>query len=423
MKSNILTLKKNILLGALILSTPLIKAQNQQILRLIVDDGFSMQNETAVYFDAAGSFVNNVQTDALALPADPGQAQITSHLANLDFQIKCMPLLTQNMTVPIKVTTSTSGMFDIYATSVETLPEGPAFILHDNYTGMDIDLRTDVYSCNISDTEIVARFSLNIYSSTLSGLHGNVIQPTCSQTQDGKIIASVNGSGPWNYYWKDSNNNMIRTVFSKNGPDTLAQLNSGVYKVDVNTDGTNDNASLTFNLQGSIAPHASFECDTLIAKFANTTFTNTSTNADSYTWDFGDGMGDNIFNPSTYYSAENVYTVSLQAYSNQCNETSVYTHTLTVSGSLSLAKNKVNDPPVIGTDNAGLFIQFNHSEPKNPQIKMYEISGNVVYQKTLSGITTERIYPETTILNAGIYILDITDGAGKKSTFQYIKGQ
>ncbi len=49
-------------------------------------------------------------------------------------------------------------------------------------------------------------------------------------------------------------------------------------------------------------------------------FTNTSTNGDSYSWDFGDGTASNLENPSHTYTMEGTYTVVLTV-TNECGTT------------------------------------------------------------------------------------------------------
>lgn len=54
----------------------------------------------------------------------------------------------------------------------------------------------------------------------------------------------------------------------------------------------------------------------------NVTFSNTSTNATSYSWNFGDGQGSTIANPSHTYATEGTYTVTLTA-TNDCGSATV----------------------------------------------------------------------------------------------------
>src|SRR5690606_38628850 len=62
-------------------------------------------------------------------------------------------------------------------------------------------------------------------------------------------------------------------------------------------------------------PLASFslESDNYFQAPATITFTNTSQNADSYTWDFGDGQQSTEQNPTHEYTAPGTYLVELVA--------------------------------------------------------------------------------------------------------------
>ncbi|MCE2822524.1 MAG: PKD domain-containing protein [Saprospiraceae bacterium] len=72
-----------------------------------------------------------------------------------------------------------------------------------------------------------------------------------------------------------------------------------------------------------------------VAGFSNATngtvvsFTNSSTNATSYSWDFGDNSGSSETNPVHTYAADGVYTVTLSA-TNSCG-TVTSTQTVTVT--------------------------------------------------------------------------------------------
>ncbi|HXU25747.1 MAG TPA: hypothetical protein VN698_00840, partial [Bacteroidia bacterium] len=223
-----------------------LKASVPMLLRLEAA-GQAMQNETAVYFDSQGTFNYNDQYDAPSLGVSPGYLNIITRFDSIDFQIKCLPLLTQNISIPVKVVTGTSGSYQIYANDIKNLPFGACIMLHDNLTNTNQDLRLGAYTCNVSDTESVARFVLNISISTLS-VSGNPINPTCSKSANGYIIVSGTiGTAPWNFYWKDSLNNIIKTSLQKSTADTLFGLNAGAYLVDVNTNGTCSNGALSFS--------------------------------------------------------------------------------------------------------------------------------------------------------------------------------
>jgi PKD domain len=73
----------------------------------------------------------------------------------------------------------------------------------------------------------------------------------------------------------------------------------------------------------NIIPTASFTVSPTSAETnQNINFTNQSSNADTYSWDFGDGTTSTDVNPIHYYTAEGTYTTTLTAYRNNGNSDS-----------------------------------------------------------------------------------------------------
>ena len=208
--------------------------------------GQSMHNETVVCFDSACKFSYNNQYDAISLGVAPGYLNIISRLDSIDFEIKGLPQLTQNMSIPLKVVTGVSGSYQIYGSDIQNLPSGACIILHDNFTNTNQDLRISAYTCFISDTESIARFALNINIDIFS-VSGSFFNPSCHSSTNGSIVANMlAGNNLWNYYWKDSMNNLLKTSVLKGTPDTLAGITEGIYRVDINSNGTCANGTLTF---------------------------------------------------------------------------------------------------------------------------------------------------------------------------------
>jgi PKD repeat protein len=72
--------------------------------------------------------------------------------------------------------------------------------------------------------------------------------------------------------------------------------------------------------QDNIVPTASFSVDlTTPETNQNIHFTNQSSDADTYLWDFGDGTTSTDVDPVHYYTAEGSYTTTLTAYRNNGN--------------------------------------------------------------------------------------------------------
>lgn len=74
----------------------------------------------------------------------------------------------------------------------------------------------------------------------------------------------------------------------------------------------------TVTVSWESVPSAAF---TKVKSFATVTFTNTSSDATSYAWDFGDGNTSTMENPQHIYAGDGVYTVTLIAYGECTNDT------------------------------------------------------------------------------------------------------
>jgi hypothetical protein len=390
------------------------------LLRLNVS-GQGMHNETVVYFDSTNTFAYNNQYDAVSLGVSPGYLNIVTRFDSIDFQIKGLPLLTQNMSVPVKVVTGTSGSYQIYGIDIQNLPAGACLILHDNLTNSNQDLRTGAYTCSIMDTESVVRFVLNITISMLP-VSGSFINPTCSSSANGSIMArAAYGTTLWNYYWKDSLNNIIKTSLLKNTPDTLADMSKGAYRVDINTNGTCNNGTLIFSLQNSLSPVAYYttSSDTVcISNMNGVAFANKSKQAENYWWDFGDGTGVSDTSPNHYYTDPGTYRVTLTAFGSVCPDTSVYSNEMTITADETTAiKQTIGTSSImlINRDIGGYYVQFNYNAQTDAIISVYDLFGQKVNEDFRAAhITHEKIYINIPTDKEQVLIISVISATGQK---------
>lgn len=91
-----------------------------------------------------------------------------------------------------------------------------------------------------------------------------------------------------------------------------------------------DDFSITLGEPGSIPPAAGFTYEVDPADFFTVDFTNTSINAQTYSWDFGDGNTSTEASPSHTYDAEGNFTVTLTA-ENSIGEIDVITADVSIS--------------------------------------------------------------------------------------------
>lgn len=134
---------------------------------------------------------------------------------------------------------------------------------------------------------------------------------------------------------------------------------SGTYVVKLtatNDDGSDEVTSEVTVTTAAVAPVAGFTVNT---SDLTATFTNTSTDATSYTWDFGDGTGtSNDENPVYTYPAEGVYNVSLTASNDDQSDEYTYEVSVTVQAADNLISNG-------GFDDGSGWTIVNHYEAAN----------------------------------------------------------
>jgi hypothetical protein len=83
-----------------------------------------------------------------------------------------------------------------------------------------------------------------------------------------------------------------------------------------------------------LQPRADFSVQRpVVDVYENVYFTNTSSHADSYRWDFGDGIVSSVPNPTHYYELPGRYLVTLEAYkgSQEFDRASMYIDVISTS--------------------------------------------------------------------------------------------
>ncbi|MCF6297377.1 MAG: PKD domain-containing protein [Flavobacteriaceae bacterium] len=168
---------------------------------------------------------------------------------------------------------------------------------------------------------VKAQNGAGLFSNPLSS-NGAILQtptnpPTAAFTVPNTYVCSTelltftnNSTDATSYNWSvpgatPSTSNDVNPTFSF--PST------GSYTVTLNVTGPGgtDSEVQTINVEVTNPPTASFteSANTVDVSFANVTFTNTSTNANGYYWDFGDATTSTDQNPWHTYTQLGTYTV------------------------------------------------------------------------------------------------------------------
>ena len=259
-------------------------------------------------------------------------------------------------------------------------------------------------------------------------------------------FVSVNGYGNSLYLDNIGINGFVAPVAAFVTPDTLCRLDTIVFMATPSTPDAGYNWSFGSGAQPSsatgIGPHTviylssgiksprlivanSFAADTLsqqvealpfaVANFtvgiagSAAVFTNTSTNSDTYSWDFGDGSAASTeTNPTHLYALGGTYTVTLSA-SNACR-TSTKTATVGATKVQDLAE-KV-DIRILPNPTAGDFaVELNSPISGTLQFSLFTSSGALVTSRSLTVKPGTSLMPfEHLDLPKGLYQLSIQSG-------------
>ena len=208
------------------------------------------------------------------------------------------------------------------------------------------------------------------------------------------------GGNPWTYSWSNGKITRVDTItpslsttsYTIIATDTVGGCSvkdTGIINLIVNPSPV---ASFTYTVSGNVV-----------------TFTNTSTDAASYSWNFGDGSAiDNTQNPSHTYITINSETVTLSIVGITCGDTTITKTVSFSSGINAVGLNKFNLVSYPNPANDATTVYFT-AEATTAQLVLMNTLGQTIFSKTLSPKNSNSFSEKisTSNLPAGIYMIQI----------------
>lgn len=242
--------------------------------------------------------------------------------------------------------------------------------------------------------------------------------PSTTTICEGDSIQLINNSqNATDYLWSvtggilsDNTASNPYVTFSSSGSFNVTLVASGP--------GGSDQYSQNISIIVNDGPQAiaTANSDTVYLPNAIVSFTNSSTNATSYEWDFGDGNTSTDENPWNDYGAVGTYDVTLIAMTNGClNDTANYTITV-LDNSVGISENNFDFITVYPNPfNDNITISGLAQFEGQVAIRLFDMQGRVIFHSgNLSGNDIV-VIDQLTHLSRGVYQLQLKSDSGEIS--------
>ncbi len=199
----------------------------QQLLTFSVQKGTKYDESILRFIDGA---TNNFDAnfDALKLASTDAAMPYIALMNNTDEMSINSFGLGQSITMPVKITCSTSGITSLSFVK-SNLKDLSCAILEDLTTGAKINIMTtNSYTFYLNSSTTTARFLLHLWNNKSK----EVINPSCFNGTNGQIIAQNSGNGPWNFNLSN-NSGTVSSFISSNDTTIINNIGAGTYYLQI----------------------------------------------------------------------------------------------------------------------------------------------------------------------------------------------
>jgi len=360
---------------------------------------FDGQTSVRLMFEIYCDYGNNIVVDNIALSGSCSAVNPTAPTASFtsDVQAGCAPMTVNFFNQSAGNPTSFNWAFPGASTSSSTSPNPTV-----TYTAPGTYSVTLTVSNSLgTDSEIQTNYIIVNASPSASTSSTN---SDCGASNGTMTVSPSGGQSPYTYSWSNGATTQ-----------TAANVSGGNYSVTVtDANGCTATSNVTVN-ENVVQPIGDF---LFTPNGLTVNFTDNSTNASMYQWDFGDGNTSTAQNPSHTYASGGTYTVTLTV-SNNCGS-GTSTQSVTV-GNVGIEDELLGGSVgIYPNPNTGqFFLEVSDAKVQELGVSVVDVVGKTVYRRTLplpSGSLTERIELEG--VSPGTYFVVLT--AEGRSFYQKI---
>jgi hypothetical protein len=368
----------------------------------IVVNGNGQTDQTVVYFDNNATIGWDLGYDAYKMGNDQGFISLSTGItgATTKLSYNGMPMPTSQTQIPMGMNPAGAGSYTFDFQSIESLPLGMLVYLEDLKTNtIQLLNQNSSYTFEVVSGENQDRFRL-IFTAPLAV---ETISASCAAT--GQISISNPGIESWIY---TVNGQGVIQNGTLTANTVISNLPAGNYQLILShSSGYHTQKSIT--IDGFDIAVANVVDDELFVQLGNSIqFNNSSTNANNFVWNFGDGNTSIEQYPIHTYTSEGSYMVTLFATNGNCSDTdTLYVKVANLSAGFDYLSHAAMQ--VYNASNT-LIIENKSAALNQADLKVLDLNGKVLFELSSTKFNTGQSIITLPELSSGVYLVKITAG-------------
>lgn len=213
--------------------------ENHGVVRIkLTGNGF--YDETALVFNNDATPLYEGTHDAMKFYTDnelvPSLATVTMFEDEpIDIAINSVPFVNDEMSIPLKALTGTSGTYLLSVESITGVELSSCLAIEDLQTGEIMSLVVgESISVELDAADSTARFLIHL----AAPLNLSKTDKICFNQNEGSAEITGVGAGPWTYTWTTEDGDVLQVTENSNSADVITGLNHGTYFVEVSGNST-----------------------------------------------------------------------------------------------------------------------------------------------------------------------------------------
>jgi PKD repeat protein len=412
---------KKIILGILAnVSISISASAVSDALKIKVING-STSDETVIRFlpGATSGFDGSYDAYKLFSSSPVSPAAFTRIDSVTPLSVNALPALNTQSSIALYTHIKVAGTYTFQAIELGSgFPAGVVIKLEDLQTGISYNFRNgQSFSLALQANTVSTsnRFIVHFSPAALTNISS--ILPTCHGSADASITVTKPGNINWSYELKISGV-LVKADSAVNETTQITGLGAGLYVLYTHAaPNTTDSNLIVITEPLPVTAEFSSDSDSALLSAATFHFTNSSSNASFYSWDFGDGSSTTDSASAIHqYQSSGSFIVSLMA-ADSAGCTSQTTKEIFVLANPEIATSvseiKSLQMLTIKQRSGLLEMQASNDKPSDVRITIYNNMGQILYhyQRANVIITTEYFQ----LNESGTYIIDSMINGKKES--------